>query len=400
MMTHQKHNKLPKPAQGLYARREWAVLGTACGTIQQLARALAERLSPRLNVAYLDADHRAGDEGLEEKNYFAAEYTDKIGFHRLDFQGARSPWQWRALFNDADLALINGNHFEGARQIVALDRRKFESLARKLKRLTAVDLFLTKQGDPNFVGKAELPDFLKTHLPGWADIPTLDISDVDSVAVFIREQTPPPPLRALILAGGQSVRMGQNKADLDYHGRPQWLYLRHLLDDLGLETSVSCRPEQAGTFGMSHEITDAFAGLGPMGAILSALQQAPDAAWMVLACDLPLLDKPALQFLIDRRNPAATATCFRQPPAPEGWDFGKAAQEEGFPEPLISIWEPKSYMTLLQFLAQGVSCPRKVLLNSNTHLLDAPNPEVLLNANTPEEREKILEKIAINHTFS
>jgi molybdenum cofactor guanylyltransferase len=352
------------------------------------------------NLAYLDADHRAGDEDLDEKMCFAAEYTDKIDFHRLDFQGARSPWQWRALFNEADLALINGNHFEGARQIVVLDRRKFESLSRKLNRLTHVDLFLTKGDDLNFIPKAELPDFLKNHLPAWGEIPVLDMRDVDEIASFLQERMPLPPLRALILAGGRSVRMGQNKAELDYHGRPQWLYLRHLTEELGLETSVSCRPEQAGAFGMSHEITDAFVGLGPMGAILSALQQAPDAAWLVLACDLPLLDKPTLQYLIGQRNPAATATCFRQPAAPEGWDFGKAARDEGFPEPLICIWEPKSYTTLLQFLAQGVSCPRKVLLNSNTHLLDAPNPETLLNANTQEEREKILSKIAIYNTSS
>ena len=50
------------------------------------------------------------------------------------------------------------------------------------------------------------------------------------------------------------------------------------------------------------------------------------------------------------------------------------------------------YARMLQFLAQGANCPRKVLINSDTCLLDAPRPVALANANTPEERALILEK--------
>jgi molybdenum cofactor guanylyltransferase len=56
-----------------------------------------------------------------------------------------------------------------------------------------------------------------------------------------------------------------------------------------------------------------------------------------------------------------------------------------FPEPLISIWEPKSYQTALSFLGQGISCPRKVLINSDTHLITVSNPTALMNVNTPDE---------------
>lgn len=57
------------------------------------------------------------------------------------------------------------------------------------------------------------------------------------------------------------------------------------------------------------------------------------------------------------------------------------------PEPLIALWEPKSYAVLLSFLAQGYSCPRKVLLNSDTLILQAPEPETLTNVN---RRKKLL----------
>jgi molybdopterin-guanine dinucleotide biosynthesis protein A len=56
---------------------------------------------------------------------------------------------------------------------------------------------------------------------------------------------------------------------------------------------------------------------------------------------------------------------------------------------LITIWEPKSYPVLLSFLAQGCSCPRKVLINSDVNLLSAPDPQELTNVNTPEEFEQV-----------
>ncbi|HNM25011.1 MAG TPA: NTP transferase domain-containing protein, partial [Saprospiraceae bacterium] len=123
-------------------------------------------------------------------------------------------------------------------------------------------------------------------------------------------------------------------------------------------------------------LTDTFADLGPYGAILSAFRSQPDAAWLVVACDLPLLDAETLRFLADNRAVGATATAFRSP-------------HDDMPEPLIAIWEPKSYAQLLSFLAQGYSCPRKVLLNTDTRLLDAPRAAALTNVNTPEELEKL-----------
>jgi molybdopterin-guanine dinucleotide biosynthesis protein A len=293
--------------------------------------------------------------------------------------------------NDLDLVLLNGNHFEADRQILALDRRKFDSLSRKLNRLTRVDLFLTKAGDPNFIQPNELPDFLKNHLPDWENIPVLDVSMPAEIAGFLEKNIPIAPLKALILSGGKSTRMGEDKAEIAYHGRPQWQYVRDLLRSKGLDVLISCRDEQSASFPGEQVIADSFTGLGPMGAILSAFREDPDAAWLVLACDLPLFDAPTLDFLLEHRKPQSVATAFRQSAGLPGLSE-KDSDGSGFPEPLVTIWEPKAYARLLQFLAQGVSCPRKVLINSATHLLDAPQPEALVNANTPEERAVILEK--------
>lgn len=396
-MIHQKHSKLAKPALGQWGRQEWAILGTVCGQIQSLAKDLNGYLSARWKVGYVDADHKAADEGGERPS-FALRWTDKIGFHRLELAQAPNPWEQRALLNDLDIVLVNGNHFEAARQVVALDRRKFDSLSRKLNRLTQVDLFLTKTGDAEFVQPDEMPAFLKSHLPGWATIPVLDMAAPGAIAGFLEKNLRIAPVKALILAGGKSTRMGQDKAEMAYHDRPQWQHLQQLLAKNGLEVFISCREDQAGLFADLPVIIDSFTGLGPLGAILSAFRHDPDVAWLVLACDLPLFDGPTLGFLLQHRDPSAAATAFRQVPALPGFP-DTAPGETGFPEPLVAIWEPKTYVRMLRFLAEGVSCPRKVLINSATNLLDAPRPEALVNANTPEERKVILEKYINSVTY-
>ena len=123
-------------------------------------------------------------------------------------------------------------------------------------------------------------------------------------------------------------------------------------------------------------LPDTFEGLGPFGAILSAFREYPDVAWVVIACDLPLLDAPTLQQLAQERKTSKIATAFISP-------------NDSMPEPLIAIWEPKSYAVLLQFLAQGYSCPRKVLLNSEVHLIEPAQPQALTNVNSLEESEKV-----------
>ncbi len=386
---HQKHAKLTRPNVGNFGRSEWAIIGTPCENIQDLAKKIGEKLTPQYKIGYVDADHKAGDDGANLAP-FAAEYTDKIGFHRLDFdQKTWTPFQFRPLFNDADIVLVNGNHFTAARQIVVLDPKKMESLSRKLDRLTKIDLFLTL----NTEGVSDLGNFanflnLENNADKWFNVPILNIHEIDKIADYLASKIYTPPLKSLILVGGKSQRMGVDKAGLTYHGKPQSQILVDILRRCNTPPHVSCRAEQAVDFrtDLAAEdvpiIADTFLELGPFGAILSAFRHDPNAAWLVVACDLPLLDAETLAFLIKNRNLSAVATAFKSPQS-----------VDSFPEPLITIWEPRAYPILLSFLAQGTSCPRKVLINSAIELLNAPNNEALMNVNTPEEKALIELKI-------
>ena len=391
---HQKHAKLTRPNVGNFGRSEWAIIGTPCGNIQDLAKKIGGKLTPQYKVGYVDADHKAGDDDANLAP-FSAEYTDKIGFHRLDFEQKNgTPFQFRPLFNNADIVLVNGNHFTAARQIVVLDPKKMDSLSRKLSRLTQIDLFLTVDTEGSVSDLENLQNFLnlENNADKWSNVPIFSIHEVDRIADFLRSKIYMPPLKSLILVGGKSQRMGIDKAALNYHGKPQSQILVDILRGCNTPPNVSCRAEQAVDFMMDLAaedvpiIADTFLELGPFGAILSAFRHDPNAAWLVVACDLPLLDAETLEFLIKNRNLSAVATAFKSPQS-----------EDSFPEPLITIWEPRAYPILLSFLAQGISCPRKVLINSDIELLNAPNIEALMNVNTPEEKALIKLKIFHNN---
>ena len=180
-------------------------------------------------------------------------------------------------------------------------------------------------------------------------------------------------INGLVLAGGKSVRMGQDKGLTPWHGIPQRYYMADMLSTLCDEVFISCRPEQVAEIDSRYAtLTDAYTGIGPAGGILTAFEQNHDKAWLVVACDLPLLDLDTLQFLISNRNSDAIGTTFE-------------STHDGLPEPLITIWETKSYQILLDKINEGYKCPRKVLINSNATILKAPNPQALMNTNTPED---------------
>lgn len=184
-----------------------------------------------------------------------------------------------------------------------------------------------------------------------------------------------PTLNGLVLAGGKSRRMKQDKGLMQWHGKQQRYYVADLLQIVCEEVFISCRAEQQTEISTEYQtLPDTFLDLGPYGGILSALRSQPDRAWLVVACDLPLLNAETLHFLIKHRERKTIATTFQSP-------------HDGLPEPLITIWEPESYPVLLSFLGKRYSCPRKVLINSETTILQPPNADALMNVNTPEDAE-------------
>ena len=371
---HKKHTILEKPKRGDFGRLEYALIGAPCSLIQKLSDHLIEALSQDHHAIYVDADHAGHDEQPQKLNHDIL--TDKIGFYRYDKSATPNSHDLKQDLWNVDVAIVNGNHFKADQQIIILNSKKEESLSRKMDRLNNVRLIIKDDVEKPF-------DFLE-QIPGIESVPIISIDDKSGIVQYLKEDLANnnPEIYGLVLAGGKSQRMGHDKARIEYHGKSQLEYTAELMEGTD-QNFYSCRPNQEKFWQSDYPVIhDKFLDMGPFGAILSAFQKYPNNAWLVVACDIPLIDRDTIRYLLENRNPSKVATAFYNP-------------ETKFPEPLITLWEPKAYPRLLQFMAQGYSCPRKVLINSDIEMLYLEDASVLRNVNNPQELEevkKILQK--------
>ncbi|WP_417356456.1 molybdenum cofactor guanylyltransferase [Gallaecimonas pentaromativorans] len=100
-------------------------------------------------------------------------------------------------------------------------------------------------------------------------------------------------LYGLVLAGGQSSRMGQDKAQLQFDGQSLLERAQALLGASGCQEVLVSRNQRG-------FIQDIVVNAGPLGGIHAALAQTPNgAALLVLPVDMPFMDAPRLQALVD-----------------------------------------------------------------------------------------------------
>jgi len=111
--------------------------------------------------------------------------------------------------------------------------------------------------------------------------------------------SPNPQIEAFILAGGESSRMGRSKAALEVDGVPMLVRTARLVESAVGTATVIGTLNGSQSFGL-RVIADDWPGAGPLGGIATALR-ASSAPWnLIVACDLPYLTGPWLDFLVAR----------------------------------------------------------------------------------------------------
>lgn len=292
--------------------------------------------------------------------------------------------EFESAFADCQLLLVEGHKGLPLPKMVLLDSAGQMLQALQTEPLSAVEALVGPEPAP----PATLPAALQA-------LPYFQRDDLAAIEAFVRGyfvRRLQRPRYGLLLAGGYSTRMGRDKALLDYHGQPQLLHLQQLLQPHCETLFVSCRPAQwqhwqsvlpAEALVRLTPLYDRFLDFGPMSGLLTALQHQRSADWLVLACDLPRLSAPVLQRLIQAHDAETLAL---RPPLATAF----VSAHDGLPEPLCTLYTPAMYARLLQFLGQGYTCPRKVLLNSPVQLLTLPADmrTALDNANHPEDFER------------
>lgn len=358
MTKHQKHTNIIKKHTDNFAPNEIAILGTNCTIISDLVNKLSQNLS-QYNIGYFDASH-AKDVAPNTLSTYTFHHEGNVD---ITSKLPINKYVQRLQFSQYDIVFINGNHYQGAKQILILDEKKESSVEKRLSQITNIQFIIKLTDDVVFF------PCLEEKFPHIKNITTYHINDIDAITKHTKAivEALIPPLNGLVLTGGKSTRMGSDKSLLNYHGKPQKEHAKTLLNQKLDKVYLSVK----NTTNNEAEIADSFINLGPFGGICSAFQQNPNTAWFVLATDLPFVNETLIQKIITERDPSKVATTVK-------------GIDNEFPEPLITIYEPKAYPILLQYLAQGYSCPRKMLINSDVKVIDVPNV-LIQNINTPEE---------------
>jgi len=363
---HQKHPKLKRSDIGSYHRCEWAIYGTNCENICALFDQISNNLK-QYNFLYVDADHSEVEKDT----------CHQIGKKQFSSKKVQS---WNS-FDDrlyslqTDAAFVNGNHYCATAQIVIIDPKKGESLKRRVGQLDNIKMVIVDNSND------EIFDFIKVKMTDETII--VESSNLATITEYFLTQIKKsrPELKAIILAGGKSQRMGFDKSQIEYNnGITQENHLIKLLNKRNIKSYISKRYNHKIKENLDLIIKDKLVDMGPCGAIISAMMTDPNAAWLVIACDLPFIDGVLIDRLIDSRNTSKFATTYR-------------GVDNQFPEPLITIYEPRSYQRLLSFLSLGYACPRKVLINSDIEELVLHDMNAITNVNTPQEMDLAKSKL-------
>lgn len=178
--------------------------------------------------------------------------------------------------------------------------------------------------------------------------------------------------RWIILAGGESKRMGSPKALLNYHGQAQYLYLKELLEANNQIPLLSLAyPNQIEHVSMEclYDLEDRDP-CGPMSALLSFHQKYPLTGAFLIACDMPGIRKMEIDNLMKSKS-----------------NRPLAAVSEFGPEPLFAFYPLDLLCQLEFFYEHGEQSLRRILEKTGFQELIGINPQALRSIDTQEQAQ-------------
>ncbi|MCW8985747.1 MAG: molybdenum cofactor guanylyltransferase [Thermoanaerobaculales bacterium] len=180
------------------------------------------------------------------------------------------------------------------------------------------------------------------------------------------------PLIGGVLVGGQSRRMGRPKQLVEIGGGTM---IEHVVRTLSGEVEevvlLGGGPVPSTLEGLSR-VADADDCQGPMAGIVGALRADRESCWVIAPCDMPLLRRAAVKWLVGKRHSGSWAVM---------------PSLDGFVEPLLALYEPESRELLEAAAAAGEHALHR--LASSSRVVTAEPPAALrqcwFNANTPHK---------------
>jgi len=174
-----------------------------------------------------------------------------------------------------------------------------------------------------------------------------------------------------VLAGGQSSRMGRDKALLPFRGVALAAYIASTVSAAAGSAVLIGDPQKYGHLGCTV-IPDRTPGAGPLGGIETALSNT-SADWnLVVACDMPGVSADFLWDLL-----SAGERCGADALVPVG--------PSGRPEPLCAVYHRRAAVPLRRALDLGVRKITEALTALNAARWPVLDSGCFANLNTPEE---------------
>ena len=190
-------------------------------------------------------------------------------------------------------------------------------------------------------------------------------------------------LYGLVLCGGGSTRMGEDKSFLIYHHKPQYQHVCEMLQEFCLETYISCNHKQSETIYKTFkrlEDEQAFENNGPATGVMTAFSKNPEKDFLVVACDYPLLTTAELKHFLESIPASSSAAAFYN-------------EYEQCYEPVIAWYSAGAGSLLLQ-LPQSL---KQLLENVNAYKHIPLDAASITSADTKAAREKIVQLTNCNH---
>jgi len=180
-----------------------------------------------------------------------------------------------------------------------------------------------------------------------------------------------------VLAGGESRRMGRDKALLPYLGEPLAAVLARTVLQVADSVQIIGNPSFYASLG--YPVTpDAVAPCGPAGGIYTALLQNL-AHWnLVVACDMPRVDAALLQKLVQ---------CARDGNGDCIVPLGPDRQ----PEPLCAIYHVRCLPVLERAISQKRLRMRDLIAEMHPVLVSGNEAACFVNVNTPADLRQLEE---------
>lgn len=187
---------------------------------------------------------------------------------------------------------------------------------------------------------------------------------------------PKLPVTGVLLVGGESRRMGENKAFLMVEGQTLIERSLRVLANVCQEVVISCRsPEQYENLGYPV-VVDKVKGKGPLGGIYSVLTEAKHESIFVMACDMPFVDEDGIRILYELME-----------------DYDAVIPSTGGKiHPLYAFYHKRMLNLVKQNLQDEILKITRTLDECRTRKVENINDFNLMNVNTPEDYQKILNK--------